>query len=73
MPFGLGGLLYIALRILGEGSYRYANTAKVALYLNGIMLAYGGLFQFIRVPLLSLLISLLLFGVYYGLSLSAAL
>ena len=73
VPFGLGGLLHIALRILGEGSYRYANTAKVALYLNGIMLAYGGLLQFIPVPLLSLLISLLLFGVYYGLSLSAAL
>ena len=73
VPFGLGGLLHIALRILGEGSYRYPNTAKVALYLNGIMLAYGGLFQFIPVPLLSLLISLLLFGVYYGLSLSAAL
>ena len=73
VPFGLGGLLHIALRILGEGSYRYPNTAKVALYLNGIMLAYGGLLQFIPVPLLSLLISLLLFGVYYGLSLSAAL
>ena len=56
-----------------EGRYRYANTAKVALYLNGIMLAYGGLLQFIPVPLLNLLISLLLFGAYYGLSLSAAL
>ena len=73
VPFGLGGLLHIALRILGAGRYRYANTAKVALYLNGIMLAYGGLLQFIPVPLLNLLISLLLFGAYYGLSLSAAL
>ena len=53
VPFGLGGLLHIALRILGAGRYRYANTAKVALYLNGIMLAYGGLLQFIPVPLLT--------------------
>ena len=73
VPFGLGGLLHIALRILGAGRYRYANTAKVALYLNGIMLAFGGLIQFIPVPLFGLVISLLLFGGYYGLSLSAAL
>lgn len=36
IPFIMAALLHISLRTLGAGSYRYANTAKVTLYLNGL-------------------------------------
>ena len=82
-PFLHAALLHISLRMLGAGTYRYANTAKVVLYLNGWTWTLFALGSFLSSWLLPPFASFsglgqigslfLLFGGYYTFALSSAL
>ena len=82
-PFLQAALLHISLRMLGAGTYRYANTAKVVLYLNGWTWTLYALGSFLLSWLLPPFASFsglghigslfLLFGGYYTFALSSAL
>ncbi len=82
-PFVLAALLHISLRMLGVGTYRYANTAKVALYLNGwtwTLYSLGSILPlWLPYPLatiswvMQLVGMFVLFGGYYTFALSSAL
>ena len=83
IPFVLAAFLHISLRMLGAGKYRYVNTAKVVLYLNGLTLTLYSLWSILPVWFLlpfatiswlgNLGFMVLLFGGYYTFSLSSAL
>lgn len=83
VPFVLAACLHISLRMLGAGKFRYANTAKVVLYLNGLTLTLYSLWSILPVWFLlpfatiswlgNLGFMVLLFGGYYTFALSSAL